>query len=215
MTAKNQLMREEARKLFDYRDGGLYWRHASTGHRKDRLAITVKTKRNRVVRSVDLGGVEYKAHYLIWNWHNGITAKPIRFADGDASNLRIENLSEMEASNAKFIRVKLGPRKLKCPCCNHRVVTPTLDVVVMNCDLSPLHERILSVIWSAKGRPVMTDRIFQAMYIDDPEGGPSPNKMYGAFKVALHHMRTRLEGSGVSIVNDGYRQGYRLVLGGN
>lgn len=215
MTAKNQLMKADAQKVLDYRDGGLYWRHAGSGQRDDRRAIRVETRTRGVTRVVEIGGVRYQAKYAVWNWHYGIADGPVRHLDGDQANLRIENLTTLKVLPRDFIHVQSTYKKSRCPCCQHKVAVPSFDVVVMNCDLSPLHERILSVIWSAKGRPVMTDRIFQAMYIDDPEGGPSPNKMYGAFKVALHHMRTRLEGSGVSIVNNGYRQGYRLVLGGN
>jgi hypothetical protein len=51
------------------------------------------------------------------------------------------------------------------------------------------------------------------MYVDDPDGGPTPTKMYLAFKVALCHLREKLAGSGIGIENVGYRQGYRLVLG--
>lgn len=214
MTAKNQLMREEVRRLLDYRDGGLYWRHAGSGQRKDRSAIRVMTEVKGTFRVVKIGNTKFQAHYLIWNWHHGIATKPIRFVDGDTSNTRVENLEEVESAPEEIKAPKSTRRAALCPCCNHRVSSPTIDLVVMNCDLSPLHERILSVIWNAKGRPVMTDRIFQAMYVDDPEGGPSPNKMYSAFKVALHHLRSRLAGSGVSIENLGYRQGYRLKLGG-
>jgi hypothetical protein len=53
------------------------------------------------------------------------------------------------------------------------------------------------------------------MYVDDPDGGPSPTRMYADFKVALCHLRKRLEGAGISIENVGYRQGYRLVIGAN
>lgn len=61
--------------------------------------------------------------------------------------------------------------------------------------------------------PVQTERIFGAMYRDDSDGGPSPTRMYEAFKVALCHLRARLEGSGITIEIVGYRRGYRLVIG--
>jgi hypothetical protein len=50
------------------------------------------------------------------------------------------------------------------------------------------------------------------MYADDPDGGPSPSKMYAAFKVALSRLRAKIQGSGAGIENCGYGQGYRLVL---
>lgn len=77
-----------------------------------------------------------------------------------------------------------------------------------------MQSRILGAVWKGRGHPVITERIFDAMYADDPDGGPTPARMYGAFKVALCHLRARLKGSGISIENVGYRRGYRLVIGG-
>lgn len=102
---------------------------------------------------------------------------------------------------------------IACPCCKQSVTVPSLDIVVDHYKVTPLEARILGAIWRGKGLPVQTERIFDAMYVDDPDGGPSPTRMYAAFKVALCHLRARLDGSGVSIVNVGYRRGYRLVIG--
>lgn len=100
---------------------------------------------------------------------------------------------------------------IDCPCCKQPVPVPTLDVVVRY-NVTPMEERILSAVWRGKGRPVPTSQIFDKMYADDPDGGPSQTKMYLAMKVALCHLRKKLEGSGVSIVNAGYAQGYQLVF---
>ncbi|MDK2769940.1 MAG: hypothetical protein KYX69_19755 [Sphingomonas sp.] len=102
---------------------------------------------------------------------------------------------------------------IACPCCNAMVSTPTLEIVVDHYRVPPTEQAILRTVWKAKGRPVPTERIFDAMYADDPDGGPAPGRMYAAFKACLHNLRCRLAGSGVSIENTGYRQGYRLVLG--
>jgi len=100
-----------------------------------------------------------------------------------------------------------------CPCCRRQVEVPTLDIVIDHYKVPPMQARILGAIWKGKGHPVQTERVFDAMYRDDPDGGPSPTRMYEAFKVALCHLRARLEGSAVSIENVGYRRGYRLVIG--
>ncbi|SDL06352.1 hypothetical protein SAMN05428953_12627 [Mesorhizobium muleiense] len=102
---------------------------------------------------------------------------------------------------------------IDCPCCKQRVTVPTLDIVIDRYKVTPLEARILGAVWKGKGMPVMTERIFDAMYSDDPDGGPSPTRMYAAFKVALCHLRARLAGSGIAVENVGYRQGYRLILG--
>lgn len=107
--------------------------------------------------------------------------------------------------------LKLSP--IDCPCCKQRVAVPTLEIVIDRYKVTPLEARILGAVWRGKGMPVMTERIFDAMYSDDPDGGPSPTRMYAAFKVALCHLRARLAGSGISVQNVGYRAGYRLVMG--
>lgn len=103
---------------------------------------------------------------------------------------------------------------IACPCCHQPVRVPSLDVVVDHYQVTPLQARILGAVWRGKGHPVQTERIFDAMYVDDPNGGPSPTRMYTAFKVALFHLRERLAGSGITIENVGYRRGYRLSIGG-
>jgi DNA-binding response OmpR family regulator len=90
---------------------------------------------------------------------------------------------------------------------------PTLDVIVFTYDLSPFQARILEAVWRGRGLPVQAERIFDLMYADDADGGPEPPKMYAAFKEALHRLRAKLEGSGIAVVNSGYRRGYRLVMG--
>ena len=102
---------------------------------------------------------------------------------------------------------------INCPCCNQFVPVPAMDIVIDRYGLTAMEGRILGAVWRGRGFPVSTERIFDGMYVDDPDGGPSPGKMYAAFKVALHRMRGRLNGSGFSIENAGYRRGYRLVLG--
>jgi len=105
-------------------------------------------------------------------------------------------------------------RPLLCPCCKQPVTTPAPEIVIDHYGITPMEGRIFEAVWKGKGLPVITERIFTAMYIDDPDGGPSPDRMYLAFKVALCHLRQKLEGSGIGIANVGYRRGYRLVLEG-
>ena len=156
-----------------------------------------------------LGGQEYQARYLIWNWHHGRAAGRIRMRDGDAMNCCIENLTELPTCDQHK-----EPARSCCPTCNQPVAVPTFDLIVQTLELPPLHQRILRAVWEGKGHPVMPGRIFDYMYEDDPDGGPSEDKMYQHFKVGMCRLRARLEGSGVSIENVGYRRGYRLVLEG-
>ena len=213
MCAKNQLTLQDAQRLFDYRDGKLYWKHVSSGQRRDRMAGGIKKRRGHQLYLIKIGSVEYQAHYLIWNFHHGITRKAVRPCDGDFLNLRIENLHLVEPYDGNFIRVQLRSLRISCPCCQQRVTSPTLEVIVLRFGLAPLEAKVLSAVWSAKGLPVSTEKVFAEMYSDDPDGGPSNSKMYSAFKVALSRLRAKIRGSGVSIENVGYGQGYRLILG--
>ncbi len=54
--------------------------------------------------------------------------------------------------------------------------------------------------------------MFDLMYADDVNGGPSEKTMYNTFKVMLSKLRGKLIGSGISIESAGYRRGYRLVF---
>jgi len=115
---------------------------------------------------------------------------------------------------------------ISCPCCKRLVDVPSLEIIIDHYRVPRMEARILTAIWRGKGLPVQAERIFDAMYADDPDGGPSPTRMYTAFKVALCHLRVRLNGrdpnepekviresSGITIENVGYRRGYRLVMG--
>lgn len=204
MIVRNQLTLMEARRLLDYRDGTLFWRHAGSGRRRDLRAVIDGDDRG----IIKIGGAAYRAKYLVWNWHHGITPHSLVPANGDAADLRIENLREIE----KIIAPVSSP-SMPCPCCAQIVAVPSADIVAHSCGLSPMEEKILGAVWMGKGRAVQTERIFDRMYEDDPEGGPPPSRMYSTFKETLCAMRKKLEGSGVWIENVGRRAGYRLVLG--
>lgn len=200
---KNQLTMQEARALFDYRDGALFWLHAGSGRRRDLHAVTTCGKR----AEINIGGVRYQAQYVVWNWHHGVTPHQIVFADGDKTNIRIENLREIEA---KIISARFPHA---CPCCSQPVPVPSAYIIAASCDLKPMEARILEAVWDGNGMAVSTEKIFDRMYEDDPDGGPSPQRMYSTMKESMVGLRHKLNGSGVGIETVGYRQGWRLVIG--
>lgn len=110
--------------------------------------------------------------------------------------------------------VNVGDREITCPCCGASVASPSLEVLVDVLAISKDQEAVLSAIWRGKGMAVSTQRIFDAMYADDPDGGPSPERMYNALKLRLHKLRGKLEGTGIRIEAVGYRRGYRIVMKG-
>lgn len=202
---KNQLTLQEARRLLDYRDGDLYWLHAASGRRPD-LRATIRSA-DRV--QINVGGAKLDAQYAVWNWHHGITRHQIVFANGDRSDVRIENLREVE----KVISTQSARPAMRCPCCSQDVPVPPAYVVAVNCNLKPMEARILEAIWDGGGRPIQAEKIFDRMYADDPDGGPAPARMYSALKESMVGLRKKLAGSGVGIETVGYRAGWRLVLG--
>lgn len=208
--AVNQITKEEAQRLFEYRGGMLYWRHSASGMRRDRRAVFSKRNPRSVYDKyrVRLGGRHYAGHYLVWNWHNGIAVGPVEMKDVDGG-IGIENLREAMPASP---RPQYAPNKYVCPCCEQRVASPTPDILAELIGLPPIQEAVLRAVWAGKGRPVQPEAIFTEMYSDDPDGGPGSSRMYAAFKVALCHLREKLKGTGVSIENVGYRQGYRLIM---
>ena len=104
-------------------------------------------------------------------------------------------------------------RPEKCPCCGQSVAVPSIEIIVQNYGIAPLEARILGAVWRGRGRPVSSEQIFDAMFADDPDGGPSSyTALYNALKFGLHRLRGRLERSGIGVENVGYRRGYRLVM---
>jgi hypothetical protein len=99
-----------------------------------------------------------------------------------------------------------------CPCCGSQVEKLNVGLLVDICRVSNFQARILQAVWRGKGHPVPTERIFDVMYADDPDGGPSRSAMYNSFKVALCRLRKQIEGTGIGVENVGYGRGYRLVM---
>jgi hypothetical protein len=103
---------------------------------------------------------------------------------------------------------------IACPMCTAPVSAPSLDDLIETYRLRPMEERILRAVWNGKGRAVQTERIFDAMYADDFDGGPSPTRMYRTFRIAAGRLLARIDGSGVTIKSLGYRKGFRIVFEG-
>jgi len=80
----------ECKRLFDYRDGGLYWRfdrgsNAKAGNRAGRLLKTG-------YRSIHVSGRRYQEHRLIFLWWHGVQPEQIDHVNGRKDDNRIENL---------------------------------------------------------------------------------------------------------------------------
>lgn len=81
---------EEVKAIFDYRDGGLYWKHdrgsnAKAGNKAGRLLKTG-------YRSIHISGRRYQEHRLVYLWHHGYMPGQIDHINRIKSDNRIENL---------------------------------------------------------------------------------------------------------------------------
>jgi hypothetical protein len=101
-----------------------------------------------------------------------------------------------------------------CPCCQRPVAAPTLEMIIDKYQLGTQEGLILEAVWRGGGHSVSTRRIFDVMFRDDENGGPSETQAYNLFKYGLHRLRRKLRGSGVSVANCGYARGYRLTMKG-
>lgn len=99
-----------------------------------------------------------------------------------------------------------------CPCCGADIDIPPPDVVIDVCRLPPQQAAILRTAWSGKGHPVPTIRFLDAMYADDPTGGPGEGTARRYFRTQLCLLRGKIAPMGMRIEALGYGRGYRLQL---
>lgn len=106
---------------------------------------------------------------------------------------------------------------LRCPMCQPPDPAHAfkLDALVLGLirdhALSENAEALLRAIFAADGLPISTSAIFDAMYADDPDGGPSPGVMYSDANAAHAELQSVLAGTGVGVVRRD--RGWRLRLG--
>lgn len=106
-----------------------------------------------------------------------------------------------------------------CPMCKRPVPVPELDELIRSRRIKGHAAAILTALWDAGGAVVPTQRIFDRMYEDDIDGGPSNTQMYTALNRGLKALKTALAGSGVSVVATGKGKGtargtWRLTITG-
>lgn len=82
---------DRMRELLSYKDGHLFWRISG---RSRRMGVPIGSLNSEGYLSVQIDGIKYLSHRIIWVLHKGHIPKGIRIdhKDRDKSNNRIDNL---------------------------------------------------------------------------------------------------------------------------
>jgi hypothetical protein len=89
-----------------------------------------------------------------------------------------------------------------CPYCGQGTLCPPLDQIPGLVEMTEHQKAVLEVIGECASKPELdgaapSKEIFDAMYSDDPDGGPDTAQVYAAFQVALRGLREALACFGV------------------
>lgn len=106
---------EEAKKLFDYKDGFLYWKKSGSGRK---LNQPVGCMGRLGYWQCKANNKQWKVHRLIWLWHGNILLDNMQIdhIDRNPSNNKIENLrlvtpaENRQNNGGKFVRFKKKDR---------------------------------------------------------------------------------------------------------
>ena len=83
------MTKEQVKKIFQYKDGFLFWK--DTYGQKSEIAGHIE---KRGYTNISINGKKYRAHRLIWTYHNGKipSGLVVDHIDCDKTNNKIENL---------------------------------------------------------------------------------------------------------------------------
>jgi hypothetical protein len=93
------LTQEEARLLFEHKDGVLFWKQRSKRHRKSGSGLEAGTKSGHGYKKLTINKQQIYVHQIVFLMYFGYIPKTIDHIDGNTNNNRIENL---RASNKSF-----------------------------------------------------------------------------------------------------------------
>ena len=100
------LTQEEAHRLFEYRDGALYWKERPNASRKLMGNMEAGTASGHGYRKIRRGKKTYYTHQLIFLMQHGYIPKVVDHIDGNTENNQIENLrassKSLNACNSKL-----------------------------------------------------------------------------------------------------------------
>ncbi len=81
---------DEAHRLFEYRDGALYWRVKPC--RRDPVGMKAGYVDSRGYATVVYKRKRHYLHRVVYLMHNGVLPSEVDHIDGDKTNNRVENL---------------------------------------------------------------------------------------------------------------------------
>jgi hypothetical protein len=93
-TQNSTLTQDQAKSLFDYKDGNLYWKEYKYPIKKDLVAGSLG-KNSRIY--VKIKQKNYLLHRVIFLYHYGFLPKILDHIDGNYLNNKIENLRKASA----------------------------------------------------------------------------------------------------------------------
>lgn len=114
------------------------------------------------------------------------------------------SLDKGESTNVKVL--------WHCPCCLRPLAEPTGDLAVYSAAMAPQERAVFDVLARGRGRAIHITSIMDAMYADDPTGGPEWVAAYRSLRRVIFRIRKRLHGSGVSIEGVRSLRGYRIKI---
>jgi hypothetical protein len=92
------LTQQEVCRLFEYRDGELFWKELVTTKTGKRIGTVAGYIHPLGYRIISVHGHQYKAHRLVFLYHHGYIPEFIDHANGIKDDNRIENLREATKS---------------------------------------------------------------------------------------------------------------------
>jgi hypothetical protein len=100
------LTQEEAHRLFEYRDGALYWKERPNASRKPKGDMEAGTASGHGYKKIRRNNKTYYTHQLIFLMQHGYIPKVVDHIDGNTENNQIENLrassKSLNACNSKL-----------------------------------------------------------------------------------------------------------------
>lgn len=90
------MTKEELEKLFEYKDGELYWKVTRNNKTKKGMLAGGRSINGYIY--VTINNKNYRAHRIIYLLHHGVAPKILDHIDGNRQNNKIANLREATSS---------------------------------------------------------------------------------------------------------------------